>query len=257
MSTASLVLAGGAFLASAVEMVEVLTIVLALGVTRGYRSTLIGAFSALAVLIVAVIAVRPLLDDIPIDTLRIVVGGLLLVFGLQWLRKAILRAGGYKALNDEELAFKQEVTASERAGHVRKIGLDWYAFTVAFKGVLLEGLEVVFIVLTFGTSHGNVPLAATGAIVGAVVVAIAGFFVHAPLSRVPENTMKFCVGIALTTFGIYWAGEGVQVHWPAGTGALVWILALCAAGSLLLVRVLKARKGDDFGVPAHGTEVGA
>lgn len=242
MNTSAFFVAGGAFLASAVEMVEVLTIVLALGVTRGWRSTMIGAISALLLLIVLVATMRPLIDDIPLTTLRIVIGGLLLIFGLQWLRKAILRASGYKALHDEELVYQLEVLAAKRAGVKVRAGLDWYAFTVSFKGVLLEGLEVAFIVLTFGASHGSVPLAAVGAIAGLVIVGIAGIFVHAPLSRVPENTMKFCVGVTLTTFGIYWAGEGVNVHWPGGTTALLWILAMVTGGSLLLVRALESRR---------------
>ena len=161
-------LVASAFLASAVEMVEALTIVLAVGVTRGWRSSLIGVAAATVALAVVVAALGPALTLIPIDALRLVVGGLLLVFGLQWLRKAILRASGYKALHDEDAIFARgaaEAATRRRARSAR--GLDWYGFTLSFKGVLLEGLEVAFIVLTFGSTQGNIPLAALGAGVGA------------------------------------------------------------------------------------------
>jgi uncharacterized membrane protein len=247
VTTSALLLVGGAFLASAVEMVEALTIVLAMGVTRGWRSTLTGSVVALAALGVIVALLGPLLDQVPFTALRVVIGGLLLVFGMQWLRKAILRASGYKALHDEEKIYRAEIEAARRAGNEQRAGLDWYAFTISFKGVFLEGLEVAFIVLTFGTSHGSIPLAAAGATAGLVVVGIAGLFIHAPLSRVPENTMKFCVGVLLTTFGIFWAGEGVRVEWPGGSVALLWILALLTAGSLGLIRLLRSRHAAAVG----------
>jgi uncharacterized membrane protein len=241
MTTAALFVAAGAFLASAVEMVEALTIVLAMGVSRGWRSTLIGAATALAALAVIIVFFGPLINQIPLSTLRIVIGGLLVIFGLQWLRKAILRASGFKALHDEEQVYRQELEAARAAGHESRAGLDWYAFTVSFKGVFLEGLEVAFIVLTFGAAHGDVRLAAIGAVAGLAVVGLAGIFIHQPLSRVPENTMKFCVGVLLTTFGVFWAGEGVNVEWPGDAAALLWILALIAIGSLGLVRWLESR----------------
>src|SRR6185312_15154445 len=161
MSATFLVLS--AFLASAVEMVEALTIVLAAGVARGWRSSLTGVAAATVVLAVVVAALGPALTVIPLDALRLVVGGLLLVFGLQWLRKAILRASGFKALHDEDAIFATELASAETAEHVEHAGLDWYGFTLAFKGVLLEGLEVAFIVLTFGSTQGSIPLAAAGA----------------------------------------------------------------------------------------------
>src|SRR5205823_14037729 len=154
-----------------------------------------------------------------IQELRLVVGALLLVFGLQWLRKAILRASGYKALHDEEEAFAHETAQARNARLEQHAGLDWYAFTIAFKGVLLEGLEVAFIVLTFGSAQGSIPLAALGAAAAVVLVAGVGVFVRHPLARVPENTLKYAVGTMLTTFGIFWATEGTGGHWPGGGGS--------------------------------------
>lgn len=241
MTTALFVVAGS-FLASAVEMVEALTIVLAMGITRGWRATIAGSAAALVALAAIIVAIGPLIDRIPLTALRLVIGGLLLVFGLQWLRKAILRASGYKAMHDEDAIYREEIEAARRAGHEEKIGLDWYAFTISFKGVFLEGLEVAFIVLTFGTSHGSIPLAAAGAAAGVLIVAVAGFLAHAPLSRVPENTMKFSVGVMLTAFGIFWSGEGAKAEWPGGTVALLALVIVVALGSQGLVRLLAARR---------------
>src|SRR2546427_1504456 len=206
MTGAVLVLA--AFLASAVEMVEALTIVLAVGVTRSWRSALAGVAAATISLAAVVAVFGRVLTLIPIDALRLGVGALLLVFGLQWLRKAILRASGLKAVHDENAIFEQEVHEARRARAEERIGLDWYAFTLAFKGVFLEGLEVAFIVVTFGGAQHEVGLAAVGAGLAVVIVAAVGAAVHAPLSRVPENTLKFAVGLMLTSFGTFWAGEG-------------------------------------------------
>src|SRR5437660_804202 len=183
-----------AFLASAVEMVEALTIVLAIGVTRGWRSALLGVGAAALALTVVVAALGPALTLLPIDGLRVFVGALLLIFGLQWLRKAIMRASGLKALHDEDAIYQREVSEASQAQPVERAGMDWYGFTVSFKGVFLEGLEVAFIVLTFGSAQGSIPLAAVGAAAALVIVGVVGVFVHAPLSRVPENTMKFAVG---------------------------------------------------------------
>ncbi|MBV8258281.1 MAG: hypothetical protein JO073_10745, partial [Actinobacteria bacterium] len=167
-------------------------------------SSLTGVGAA-AIVLAAIVAARgPALTFIPLKGLRLVVGGLLLVFGLQWLRKAILRASGYKALHDEDAIFAKELADAETAEHVEKAGLDWYGFTLAFKGVLLEGLEVAFIVLTFGSTQGSIPLAVAGAAGALVLVAGVGIAVRAPLARVPENTMKFAVGVMLTTFGTFW-----------------------------------------------------
>src|SRR5436853_2482004 len=230
------------FLASAVEMVEALTIVLAVGLTRGWRSALIGVVAALVALAAVVAALGPALTLVPIDALRLFVGALLLVFGLQWLRKAILRASGYKALHDEEQAFEHELEAARLAAHEERAGLDWYAFTLSFKGVLLEGLEVAFIVLTFGSTQGSIPLAAVGAAAAIVLVTIAGIVAHRPLARVPENTMKFAVGAMLTTFGIFWATEGAGAHWPGGDASLPAVLAFVVLLSFGLVTTLRRRR---------------
>jgi uncharacterized membrane protein len=226
-----------AFAAAAVEMVEALTIVLAVGVTRGWRSALLGVGVALAALALIIAALGPALAQLPIDTLRVVVGTLLLVFGLQWLRKAILRAGGFKARHDEEAIYAAEVARLQASG--TRTAHDWYAFTVAFKGVLLEGLEVVFIVIAFGSAQGELGLAAVGAALAFVLVLVMGLVLHRPLSRVPENTIKFVVGLLLTTFGCFWAAEGVGVEWPGDELALLGVLAFFVATSFGLVRVLR------------------
>ena len=229
-----------AFAASAVEMVEALTIVLAVGVTRGWRSAITGVGVALAALALIIAALGPALAQLPIDALRVVVGTLLLIFGLQWLRKAILRAGGFKALHDEDAIYAAEVARLRAPG--TRTAHDWYAFTVAFKGVFLEGLEVAFIVVTFGGSHGETGLAALGAAVALVAVLVAGLVVHAPLSRVPENTLKFGVGVMLTAFGIFWSGEGAGVDWPGGDIALLALIAFVIAVAGGLVAALRRRR---------------
>jgi len=239
VSTGTILVVAGAFLASAVEMVEALTIVLGVGVVRGWRSPLIGAGAALIVLGALVAALGPALSSIPIDTLRLVVGALLLAFGLQWLRKAILRSSGYKELHDEDEAFRAEQRQAAAAGHEQRAGLDWYSFTVAFKGVLLEGLEVVFIVIAFGGAQGKLGLAAAGAAIAFVVVVIAGVLAKGPLSRVPENTIKFAVGLLLTSFGCFWGAEGAGVDWPGDELALLGVIAFFALVSFVLVRALR------------------
>ena len=242
MTTSEILLFAGAFLASAVEMVEALTIVLGVGVVRGWRATLIGVAAA-GVLLVALVAVfGPALQRIPIDTLRFVVGALLLAFGLQWLRKAILRSSGYKALHDEDAAFRQEQARATAAGEVGGARFDWYSFTVAFKGVLLEGLEVVFIVIAFGTAQHSLGLAAAGAAAALVVVVVAGVIAHGPLSRVPENTIKFTVGLLLTSFGCFWSAEGAGVDWPGGDLAVLALIAFFVLLSVALVQALRRQR---------------
>ena len=223
-------------------MVEALTIVLAMGVTRGWRSALIGAVAATVALAAIVAALGPALTVIPIEVLRLVVGALLLVFGLQWLRKAILRASGWRSLRDENSVFARETAAAEAATHEERAGLDWYGFTVSFKGVLLEGLEVAFIVLTFGSTQGSIPLAAVGAAAAVVLVVAAGVIVRGPLSRVPENTLAFAVGVMLTTFGTFWGAEGAGVDWPGGDASLPGVLAFVALVSLVFVTALRRRR---------------
>lgn len=241
MSVAFLALA--AFLASAVEMVEALTIVLAVGVTRSWRSALSGVGTAMVALATVTAVLGSALTVIPIDELRLVVGVLLLIFGLQWLRKAILRASGFKPQHDEDAIYQREVQEARAAGRVVRAGLDWYAFTISFKGVFLEGLEVVFIVLTFGSTQGSIPVAAAGAAAAVALVALAGLLVHAPLSRVPENAMKFAVGVMLTTFGSFWSAEGAGVAWPGGEAAILAVLAFIVAISFGFVRLLRWRYG--------------
>ena len=242
MTTSAVFLVLSTFLASAVEVVETLTIVLAIGVTRGWRATLIGVAAAVIALTAVVAALGPALTVIPIERVRLVVGALLLVFGLQWLRKAILRASGFKALHDEEAAYAQELEQARAAGREERAGLDWYAFTLCFKATLLEGLEVAFIVLTFGASQGSIPLAALGAGAAVVVTASIGAAVRAPLARVPENTIKFVVGVMLTTFGIFWATEGAGAKWPGGDVSLLGVLAFVTLGSVGLVALLKRER---------------
>jgi uncharacterized membrane protein len=242
VTTSAVFLVASTFLASAVEVVETLTIVLAIGVTRGWRATLIGVAAAVIALTAVVAALGPALTVVPIERLRLVVGALLLVFGLQWLRKAILRASGFKALHDEEAAFVEELAQARAAGHEQRAGLDWYAFTLCFKATLLEGLEVAFIVLTFGASQGSIPLAALGAGAAVIVTASIGAAVRAPLARVPENTIKFAVGVMLTTFGIFWATEGAGAKWPGGDVSLLGVLVFVTLGSVGLVELLKRER---------------
>jgi uncharacterized membrane protein len=233
----NVLLVTAAFLASTVEMVEALTIVLAVAVTRGWRSAGWGVAAALGGLAVIVAALGPALANLPIDSLRLVVGTVLLVFGLQWLRKAILRSSGLKALHDEEAIYEAEVALLRASGE--QPGHDWYAFTVAFKGVFLEGLEVAFIVVTFGGTQHNVGLAALGALAAFVVVVIVGTIVHAPLTRVPENTLKFGVGVMLTAFGIFWAAEGAGIKWPGADASLLAVIAFVIAFSFGLVAIAR------------------
>jgi uncharacterized membrane protein len=217
-------LAISVFIACAVEAVEALTIVLAVGTTRSWRSTLTGVGVALLALAVLTAVLGPALTALPINALRVVVGGLLLVFGLQWLRKAILRAAGLKPLHDEHAAYEEEQVAARTADAVPQGRFDPYSFTIALKGVLLEGLEVVFIVLTFGANQHNVGLAAAAAGVAVLVVVVAGVAARAPLARVPENTLKFVVGVMLTSFGMFWGAEGAGAKWPGGDTALLVII---------------------------------
>jgi uncharacterized membrane protein len=190
----------------------------------------------------------PLVTDLPLGVLRVVVGALLAIFGLQWLRKAVLRATGFKGLHDEAAAYQREVAAAREAG-VSSRGMvnDWYAFTLSFKGVLLEGLEVVFIVLTFGANQKNVGAAVIGAAAAIVVVAVVGVAVRAPLAKVPENAMKFSVGIMLTSFGTFWGAEGAGVRWPGNDAALlvlVPVVAVVALGCVGWLRQVSAAQAQ-------------
>jgi uncharacterized membrane protein len=236
-----ILLALSVFLASIVEGVEALTIVLAIGTTRGWRWAWYGVAAASVVLAIFIAILGPALMLIPINALRLVVGGLLLTFGLQWLRKAILRASGFIPLHDEIAIFDKAKTESKKVKNTRKQAIiaDWYAFTVSFKGVLLEGLEVAFIVVTFGANQGSVPLAVVAAILAILVVITIGIKVHKPLSNVPENTLKFVVGIMLTSFGIFWGSEGAGIQWPGSDAALFGVILLIAATAIIQVAWLK------------------
>jgi uncharacterized membrane protein len=239
MSGQELGLAISVFLACAVESVEALTIVLAVGTTRSWRSALSGCAVAVVALAATTTILGPGLTSLPINTLRLVVGGLLLVFGLQWLRKAILRGAGLKALHDEDEIYREEVAAARAAG-LPHGGFDPYSFTISFKGVLLEGLEVVFIALTFGANQHRIGLAAVAAAAAVLIVATVGVAIHRPLTRVPENAMKFSVGVMLTSFGIFWGAEGAGASWPAGDAALLGVVASVLAFSLVLVRLFRS-----------------
>lgn len=236
------------FLACVVEAVEALTIVLAAGTSRDWRSAIMGVLAGVVALALIVAALGPALTAVPLEALRLVVGGLLLIFGLQWLRKAILRASGLKALHDEEAIFRTQVAAASAAQADRRgvVG-DWYAFTLSFKGVVLEGLEVAFIALTFGANQGDIPLAAFAAVAAVLIVAVVGIAVRAPLARVPENTMKMVVGVMLTSFGIFWAAEGAGAQWPGADAALLVVIPSVAVFALLLVVALRRRSTRSTG----------
>jgi uncharacterized membrane protein len=253
MSATEASLALSVFLACAVEAVEALTIVLAVGATRSWSSALVGVGAATLALAAIVLALGPALTALPIDALRVLVGGLLLIFGLKWLRKAVLRAAGLKAKHDE-LATYREAAESARETPRAGAGFDGYSFAISFKGVLLEGLEVVFIVLTFGASQHNVGLAAAAAALAVLVVAAAGVAVRAPLARVPENTMKFAVGVMLSSFGSFWVVEGAGARWPGGDASLLAIVPCVLLVSVAIVWVLRRRSGS---ASAHRASVEA
>jgi Ca2+/H+ antiporter, TMEM165/GDT1 family len=240
-----------AFLASVVEAVEALTIILAVGVTRQWRSALYGAFAGLGVLtvLIAVFGTAIVLF-VPLNALRILIGSLLLIYGLQWTGKAILRASGAKAKHDEALIYATEVKRLREEAPVPATGLDGISFAVSFKGVLLEGLEVAFIVITFGTSAGRLDAAALGAVLAVVLVVAVGIFVHRPLSRVPENGLKFSVGLMLITFGTFWAGEGIGINWPASDATLILLLIAYLVVGLGAIWI--ARRILDIRRRAHG-----
>jgi uncharacterized membrane protein len=236
------------FLACAVEGVEATTIVLAAGTARDWRSAGAGVVVALAALGVIVAVLGPAVSAVPLTGLRLVVGGLLLVFGLQWLRKAILRASGFKALHDETEIYRRQLAgagAADDPGRGARLRVDGYGFTLAFKGVLLEGLEVVFIVLTFGASQHQIGLASIAAACAVLLVAAAGLAVRAPLARVPENTLKFVVGVMLTAFGLFWGGEGAGAHWPGADAALLVLIPAVALWALTLTAILDRYRSRD------------
>ena len=223
-----------AFLASLVEAVEALTIVLAVATVRGWRPAGLGAFGGLMTLVLIVVMLGPLLDRVPLHLLQLTIGVLLLLFGMRWLRKAILRAAGIIPLHDETMAFAAETAELQELARRHKTRLDWLAGVTSFKAVLLEGLEVVFIVIAVGAGRGMLVPAGAGALAACLLIGGFGFFVRRPLARVPENTLKFAVGVMLSAFGLFWTGEGLGVAWP---GADLVILAFAA---LFLIVALAA-----------------
>jgi Ca2+/H+ antiporter, TMEM165/GDT1 family len=222
-----------AFVSSLVEAVEALTIVLAVATVRGWRPAGLGAIAGLALLAAIVLALGPVLDAIPLRALQLLIGVLLLLFGMRWLRKAILRAAGVIALHDETKAFADETSELRGQALRREARLDWLAGVASFKAVVLEGLEVVFIVIAVGAAHGLLVPAGIGAIAACLLVAAVGFLIHRPLARVPENTLKFAVGVMLSAFGLFWTGEGLGVAWPGEDLAILAFAALFLLTGLL------------------------
>jgi Ca2+/H+ antiporter, TMEM165/GDT1 family len=222
-----------AFLASLVEVVEAFTIVLAVATLRGWRPAALGTTAGLAVLAAIVLLLAPLLDHVPITSLQLAIGILLLLFGMGWLRKASLRAGGVIPLHDEDAIFAAEAAALVEQASRQRRSLDWAAGITALKAVLLEGLEVVFIVIAVGAGRGLLVPASLGALTACVLVLAIGAVVHRPLSRVPENNLKFGVGVMLSAFGVFWSGEGLGIAWPGQDLALLLFAALFLGAGLI------------------------
>jgi Ca2+/H+ antiporter, TMEM165/GDT1 family len=222
-----------AFLASLVEVVEAFTIVLAVAVLRGWRSAALGTTAGLAVLAGIVLLLGPLLNRIPLHSLQLAIGILLLLFGMGWLRKASLRAAGIIPLHDEDAIFAAEAAQLGQHRRRQQTNLDWVAGITALKAVLLEGLEVVFIVIAVGAGRGLLMPASLGALAACALVLAAGAIIHRPLSRVPENTLKFGVGVMLSAFGVFWTGEGLGVAWPGQDLALLLFATLFLAAGLV------------------------
>ena len=232
-----------AFLASFVEFVEALTIVLAVGTVRGWRPALAGAGAGALLLLVLVVLLGPALGLIPIEAVRLVVGLLLLLFGMRWLRKAILRAAGFIPLHDEAAAFAAETAEMRAAGRAPAKALDWVATVTTFKAVVLEGVEVVFIVIGVGATSGMLLPAGFGAAVALLLVIALGLVLHRPLARIPENTLKFAVGVMISTFGIFWLGEGLGFPWPGSDLVLPILAAGLLTAALIAVQLLRFRHG--------------
>lgn len=228
-----------AFLASLVEVVEAFTIVLAVATLRGWRPAVGGTVAALAVLGLVVVVFGPLLDRVPLEILQLAIGILLLLFGIGWLCKAALRAAGVIPLHDEAAIFESETAELRGEATRRRDALGWIAGLTAFKAVLLEGLEVVFIVIAVGAGRGLLVPASLGALAACAAVLTVGAVVHRPLSRVPENTLKFGVGVMLSAFGVFWTGEGLGVAWPGHDLALFVFAALFLVAGLLAAAIAR------------------
>jgi Ca2+/H+ antiporter, TMEM165/GDT1 family len=228
-----------AFLASLVEAVEALTIVLAAATVRAWRPAALGATIGLVGLALIVVALGPLLYLVPLHLLQLTVGVLLLLFGMRWLRKAILRFARLIPLHDETIAFAAETAELRERLHRRESRLDWIAGLTSCKAVLLEGLEVVFVVIAIGAGHGLVLPASIGALAACLVVVVAGLALHRPLARVPENTLKLSVGVIVSAFGIFWTGEGLGIAWPGGDLAIIAFAALYLVVALMMIALLR------------------
>lgn len=248
VSSGDAVLVGAVFVACAVEMVEALTIVFAVGHTRGWRSAAEGTVVALVVLAALVAAFGPALIHVPLNILRLVVGGVLLIFGMQWLRKAILRSSGFLGKHDEDAIYQKKV--AELAANGTDHGRDRIAFIMAFKGVFLEGLEVVITVLTLGTAANRLGLAVVSAALAIVLVGIVGVIVAKQLSAVPENAMKMFVGVLLVSYGTFWTGEGLKVKWPGNDTMLVGLVAIYLAVTWAYVAWMRSAKARELKVTA-------
>ncbi|MGF7163274.1 putative membrane protein [Rhodoligotrophos appendicifer] len=233
---------GSAFLASIVEVVEAFTIILAVATLRGWKPACLGTLAALGVLAVIVVGLGPLLDLVPLHGLQLFIGVLLLLFGHGWLRKAILRAAGVMALHDETAIFERERRQIGKETARKTDSADWIAGITAFKAVLLEGLEVVFIVIAVGAGRGLLWPAAIGALVACLAVLVIGFAIHKPLARVPENTLKFAVGIMLSSFGVFWTGEGLGVSWPGSDLSLLGLVVIFLVTGLATASLLKTNR---------------
>src|SRR6266403_1116969 len=233
-----------AFLSSLVEAVEALTIVLAVGTVRGWRPAGLGAVAGLLLLALIVLALGPLLDRVPLHLLQFAIGVLLLLFGMRWLRKAILRAAGIIPLRDEQHAFTRETAELHEQAQRHEVRLDWLAGLTSFKAVLLEGLEVAFIVIAVSAAGGLLIPASAGALAACLLVAGVGFVVHRPLARVPENTLKFAVGVMLSAFGVFWTGEGLGVDWPGADLAIVAFATLFLAAALGAVALARQPRAE-------------
>jgi uncharacterized membrane protein len=231
-----------AFLASFVEFVEALTIVLAVAVTRNWRSSLTGAAAGAATLAILVLLLGPSLGSVPITILQVGVGILLLFFGTRWLRKAILRGAGIIGLHDEAAIFARQ-TEKLRSVASASRGIDGLAFLTSFKAVLIEGLEVVFIVVAVGAAGNLLAPASIGAVAAGLTVVMIGVVVHRPLARVPENLLKMAVGVLLSAFGVFWIGEGLRYPWPGGDWAIVAMIGGFLATALLMIQIIRKRNG--------------
>ena len=242
--TAAVPAISAAFLASLVEFVEAFTIVLAVGTVRGWRPALTGAFCGVAALVILVAVLGPMLTLLPLQGLQLVIGVLLLLFGLRWLRKAILRAAGFIPLHDETAAFAHQAEELAVATRSRARHLDWMAGLTAFKAVVLEGIEVVFVVIAVGAGRNLIWPASLGALAAGVLVLALGLIVHRPLARVPENTLKFGVGVMLSAFGLYWTGEGLGGTWPGHDLAILYLAAIVLSAGLGLVAACRLSTGE-------------